>query len=59
VHAQLTVNSNEQFQKSVLTEDMGHPFMTPTRRGKDQAQVDACGRKGGGQLHVDVHTQNF
>jgi len=22
----------------------GHPFMTTTRRGEGQAQVDACGR---------------
>ena len=26
----------------------GHPFMTSTRRGRGQAQVDACGRGGGG-----------
>src|SRR6218665_3861954 len=26
----------------------GHPFMTSTLRGRGQAQVDACGRGGGG-----------
>ena len=26
----------------------GHPFMTSTRKGRGQAQVDACGRGGGG-----------
>jgi len=36
----------------------GHPFMTSTRRGEGQAQVDACGRGKGVQPHVDVHTEN-
>ena len=33
----------------------GRLFMTSTRRGRGQAQVDACGR--GSQLRVDVHTK--
>jgi len=32
-------------------------WMNEWREGGDQAQVDACGR-GGGQLHVDIHTDN-
>ena len=37
--------------------DRGHPFMTSTRRGGGQAQVDACGWGEGVQPHVDVHTK--
>jgi len=37
----------------------GHPFMTSRRRGRGQAQVDACGRGKRGQSHVDVHKENY
>jgi len=32
--------------------------MTSTRRGKGQAQVDACGRREVVKPHVGVHTEN-